>query len=158
MAKPDSIAGRDLEAASLPTLAFSEDSALARFKDLRWKHGPFCPRCGGSQIYNFADNRTYKCGACRQRFSVKVGTIFEDSKIGLAAWLSALQLITEGSRGVSAPELAKAVGVSRKTAAHMLQRLQQATRTPSFNRPLEAMDLTANPSKPRPHKTGEVVA
>jgi len=158
MAKPDSIVGRELDVASGPALAFSEDSALACFKALRWKHGPFCPRCGGSQIYSFADNRTYKCGACRQRFSVKVGTIFEDSKIGLAAWLSALQLITEGSRGVSAPELAKAVGVSRKTAAQMLKRLQQATRTPSYNRPLEATDPTANTSKPRTRRTGEMVA
>lgn len=118
----------------------SEDAALARFKSVRWRHGPFCPQCGSSQIYHFTDNRTHKCGACRQRFSVKVGTIFEDSKVGLAAWLTALQMVTQSSRGATAPELARAVGVSQKTAANMLQRLRKAARTPSFNRALEPRD------------------
>jgi len=117
---------------------FSEDVALARFKEVRWKHGAFCPHCGSSQVYHFSDHRTHKCGECRQRFSIKVGTIFEDSKVGLASWFLAVQLATENPHGVTPPELAQRIGVSRKTATLMLKRLRQAAQTPSFKRPLEA--------------------
>lgn len=146
MAKLDSIPlGREGDFPE-PMPALNEEAALARFTAVRWKHGAFCPRCGASQVYHFCDNRTHKCGACRQRFSAKVGTIFEDSKVGLAAWLVAIELATASSWGVTAAELSRRVGVTPKTAAQMLQRLRLAAQTPSFNRPLdETFGVDATP-------------
>ena len=61
------------------TAAFpDEQTCIRHFRAIRWANGPFCPYCGGSRIYHFADDKTHKCGDCRQRFSIKVGTIFED--------------------------------------------------------------------------------
>lgn len=140
----------------------AEDVAIARFTAVRWKHGAFCPHCGFTQVYHFSDNRTHKCGSCRQRFSLKMGTIFGDSKIGLAPWLTALQLATTSKTGITAKDLAQLVGVSRKTAAHMLDRIRLATQTPSFNQPIEAGVITAdtlsNKSRLRPGlRTGDPV-
>ncbi len=60
-----------------------EQSAIDHFTDIRWKNGASCPYCGFTKVYHFSDKRTHKCGDCRRRFSIKVGTIFEDSKIEL---------------------------------------------------------------------------
>ena len=57
-----------------------EQTAIDHFTAIRWRGGAFCPYCGGTRIYHFSDKRTHKCGDCRQRFSIKVGTIFEDQQ------------------------------------------------------------------------------
>jgi transposase-like protein len=69
-----------------------EQAAIDHFTAIRWKHGEFCPQCGSTKVYHFSDRRTHKCGGCRKRFSIKVGTIFEDSKIGLREWMLAVWL------------------------------------------------------------------
>jgi transposase-like protein len=140
MAKPDSITSSSLEDTVLSPLA-REDLALEQFKALRWKHGAFCPYCASAQIYHFRDNRTHKCGECRRRFSIKVGTVFEDSKVGLAGWFAAVQLAVEAPQGATPDELSKIIGVSRKTASQMLRRLRVAVLTPSFNRPIQVTGL-----------------
>ena len=58
-----------------------ERAAIAHFTAIRWKNGEFCPYCGGPKIYHFNNRKTHKCAQCRQRFSIKVGTIFEDSNL-----------------------------------------------------------------------------
>jgi transposase-like protein len=113
-----------------------EQSAVDHFTALRWKDGAFCPLCGSTRVYHFSDNRTHKCGDCRKRFSIKVGTIFEDSKIGLRQWMMAVWLITSHKKGIASTQLAKDIGVTQKTAWFMLHRLRHAAATPSFNRPL----------------------
>lgn len=128
--------------------ALPEEEAVARFRAVRWRHGAFCPHCGSSQVYHFSDNRTHKCGECRQRFSIKVGTIFEDSKIGLASWFLAVWLVTETPLGITAPELARRIGVSQKTATHMIKRLRQAAQTSSFSRPLEVVGIATDRPSP----------
>ena len=60
-----------------------EQSCIDHLRSIRWKTGSHCPYCGSTKVYDFSDKRTHKCGDCRQRFSIKVGTIFEDSKIPL---------------------------------------------------------------------------
>ncbi len=55
-----------------------EQSCIDYLKDIRWKDGEYCPHCGGAKVYHFSNNRTHKCGMCRKRFSIKVGTIFEE--------------------------------------------------------------------------------
>lgn len=146
MAKLDSIADVGEGVSPSAALALSEDLALARFSAVRWKHGAFCPHCGSAQVYHFSDNRTHKCGACRQRFSAKVGTIFEESKVGLASWLVAIHSATESESGVTAAELARRTGLTQKTAAHMLNRIRLAAQTPSFHRPLEEGVLSPDPT------------
>jgi transposase-like protein len=114
-----------------------EQSAIDHFTAIRWKNGAFCPYCGSTKVYHFSDRKTHKCGDCRQRFSIKVGTIFEDSKIGLRKWMMAIWLITSHKKGIASTQLAKDIGVTQKTAWFMTHRLRHAIRTQSFNRPLD---------------------
>ncbi len=114
-----------------------EDAAIAHFTKVRWADGAFCPHCGSTKVYHFSDNRTHKCGECRQRFSIKVGTIFEGSKVPLRKWLMAIWLVTSHKKGVASTQLAKDIAVTQKTAWFMLHRLRAAATTKSFNAPLD---------------------
>ena len=113
-----------------------EQAAVDHFTAIRWKHGAFCPHCGFDRVYHFSDKKTHKCGRCSRRFSIKVGTIFEDSKIPLRTWMLAIWLITSHKKSIASTQLAKDLGVTQKTAWFMTQRLRYAIRTKSFNRPL----------------------
>src|SRR5262245_30805023 len=87
-----------------------------------------CPICGSDHVTYLATQRRYKCYAKhpKAQFSLKVGTIFEDSAIGLEKWLPALWLLTNCKNGISSYELARALGVTQKTAWFMLSRLRLA--------------------------------
>ena len=113
-----------------------EHAAIDHLTALRWNNGAYCPHCGSAKVYHFSDNRTHKCGACRKRFSIRVGTIFEDSKIELRKWFMAIWLITSHKKGVASTQLAKDIGVTQKTAWFILHRLRHAAQTRSFARPL----------------------
>jgi len=96
---------------------------------LRWENGsPVCPKCNAAQgernHYWLAKQRRWKCYSCRKQFSVKVGTIFEDSPIGLDKWLCALWLLVNCKNGVSSYEVARDLGISQKSAWFVLQRLR----------------------------------
>lgn len=114
-----------------------EQAAIDHLRSIRWRDGAFCPHCGSTRVYHFSDNRTHKCGDCRQRFSIKVGTIFEDSKIGLHKWFMAIYLITSHKKGIASTQLARDIAVTQKTAWFMLHRLRHAAETKSFNAPLK---------------------
>ena len=114
-----------------------EQTCVEHFRAIRWAHGAFCPYCGGTHIYDFSDGRTHKCGDCRQRFSIKVGTIFEDTKLPLRKWFIAIWLITSHKKGIASTQLAKDLGVTQKTAWFVLHRLREASKTGSFNRMLD---------------------
>jgi transposase-like protein len=116
-----------------------EQSCIRHFRAIRWANGPFCPYCGGMKVYHFSDDKTHKCGDCRQRFSIKVGTIFEDTKLPLRKWFIAIWLITSHKKGIASTQLARDVGVTQKTAWFMTHRLREAAKTKSFNRPLSGM-------------------
>jgi len=120
------------------TRAFpDEQTCIAHFRSIRWAQGAFCPYCGGTRIYDFSDDRTHKCGDCRQRFSIKVGTIFEDTKLTLRKWFIAIWLITSHKKGIASTQLAKDVGITQKSAWFVLHRLREASKTGSFNRMLD---------------------
>src|ERR1700691_5665921 len=91
----------------------------------KWgKSGPTCPRCE-SKRHSFLKTRLmWKCLDCRKQFSVKVGTIFEDSPIGLDKWLCALWLLVNCKNGVSSYEVSRDLGISQKSAWFVLQRLR----------------------------------
>lgn len=114
-----------------------EQSCIDHLRSIRWKNGAYCPHCGSLKVYHFKDQRNHKCGDCRKRFSIKVGTIFEDSKIPLRKWFMAIWLITSHKKGVASTTLARDIKVTQKTAWFMLHRLRHAARTRSFKRPLD---------------------
>ncbi len=114
-----------------------EQSCIDHLRAIRWRDGEFCPHCGGCRIYHFSDRKTFKCGDCRERFSIKVGTIFEDTKLPLRKWFAAIWMITNHPKGIASTTLAKDLKITQKTAWFVLHRLRHAARTPSFNAPLK---------------------
>ena len=114
-----------------------EQAAIDHFTAIHWKHGEHCPYCGSVRLFHFSDKRTHKCADCRRRFSIKVGTVFEGTKIPLRKWLAAIWLITSNRKGIASTQLARDIAVTQKTAWFMLHRLRHAARTRSFNRSLK---------------------
>ncbi|SON56731.1 Transposase [Hartmannibacter diazotrophicus] len=114
-----------------------EQSCVDHLRSIRWRDGEFCPHCNGGRIYHFSDRKTFKCSDCRKRFSIKVGTIFEDTKLPLRKWFMAIWLITNHPKGIASTTLAKDLKVTQKTAWFVLHRLRHAARTQSFNAPLK---------------------
>jgi transposase-like protein len=96
---------------------------------IRWPGGTVrCPTCNSDRVTYLASVRRYKCYAKhpRAQFSLKVGTVFEDSPLGLEKWLPALWLLTGCKNGISSYELARALGITQKSAWFMLHRLRLA--------------------------------
>jgi transposase-like protein len=96
---------------------------------IRWADGVVrCPYCDATKLTYLEKARVYRCygNHSKQKFSLKVGTIFEDSAIGLEKWLPAAWLISNCKNGISSYELARALGITQKSAWHMLHRLREA--------------------------------
>lgn len=113
------------------------DVATEFVKNLRWPDGPVCDRCGTvDNAYYLAKRRVWKCknGKCGRQFSVKVGTIFEDSPLGLDKWLPAVWLIANSKNGVSSHELGRALGITQKSAWFMLHRIRVAMQNGSLDK------------------------
>lgn len=106
-------------------------------KGIKWPTGEItCPKCGGDNIGEIKSRRMFQCKAkdCRKQFSVKVGTIFEDSPLPLQKWFVAVWSISNAKNGISSCELSRAIGVTQKTAWHMLHRIRLAMQTKSFKK------------------------
>src|ERR1700687_6207231 len=100
---------------------------------LRWPDGKvLCPHCGSDDVEYLPNARVFKCYQKHplQKFSLKVGTIFEDSPIGLDKWLPVMWLLVNSKNGVSSWEIHRSMGVTQKTAWFMLQRARLATQDP----------------------------
>jgi transposase-like protein len=121
--------------AAFPT----EQSAIDHFTAIRWANGKFCPLCGnadGTRIGTLTGTNTHKCYVCRKRFSIRVGTIFQDTKLPLRTWFAAVWLLRNHPKGIASTTLATDLGVTQKTAWFMAHRLHYVQRTKSFNAPL----------------------
>jgi transposase-like protein len=97
--------------------------------NLRWPDGKvLCPRCGSDDVSYLPNARVFKCYVKheRQKFSLKVGTIFEDSPLPLEKWLPVMWMLVNAKNGVSSWEIHRSVGVTQKTAWFMLQRCRLA--------------------------------
>ncbi len=102
-----------------------EQNCIDTVAAMRWPDGkPTCPYCNGQKHYWMAVQRRWKCAACRKQFSVKVGTIFEDSALPLDKWLVAMWMLVNCKNGVSSYEIARDLKVTQKSAWFMLQRLR----------------------------------
>jgi len=111
------------------------DVCLQFMANLRWPDGVVkCPICGSAKVHFLANQRRWKCSAKhdRRQFSIKVGTIFEDSPLGLDKWLPAVWLLTNCKNGISSYEVAKDLGVTQKTAWFMDHRIRKAMQRGSF--------------------------
>jgi transposase-like protein len=113
-----------------------EQAAIDHLRAIRWRDGAYCPYCASKRVMHFSDKKTHKCHDCRQRFSIKVGTIFEDTKLPLRKWFATIWLITSHKKGIASTQLAKDLRITQKSAWFVLHRLRYAARTRSFNRPL----------------------
>ena len=111
-------------------LFFADDENCRKAVEaIRWPNCVVrCPRCGSDKVTYLANQRRWKCYEkhAKPQFSLKVGTIFEDSAIGFDKWLPALWLVTNCKNGISSYELARHLGVTQKTAWFMLSRLRLA--------------------------------
>jgi len=104
-----------------------EQTCIDAVAFMRWPGGPRCPYCLGDEAknpYYIKTAKRWKCRSCRNQFSVKKFTIFEDSPIPLQKWLPAMWMLVNCKNGVSSYEIHRALGVSQKTAWFMLHRLR----------------------------------
>ncbi len=114
---------------------FSDPDVCTEFvAKLRWPEGPFCPRCGCVDYSYLSTRKVWKCKGCKKQYSVKLGTIFESSPLGLDKWLPAVWLVANSKNGISSHELGRSLGVTQKSAWFMLHRIRLAMQTRSFLR------------------------
>src|SRR5271166_4740355 len=117
---------------------FSDFENCRKFMvELRWPDGIVrCPRCGSDKVTYLEKARVYNCNAKhpKQKFSLKVGTILEDSPIGLDKWLCAMWLMVSCKNGISSYEIHRALGITQKTAWFLDHRIRLALMSGSFEK------------------------
>lgn len=117
---------------------FTETENCRKFMvQVRWPDGVVkCPTCGATKLTWLAKAKVYRCyeDHPKQKFSLKVGTVFEDSPIGLDKWLPSVWLLVNAKNGISSYELHRALGVTQKTAWFMLHRIRLAMQAKSFEK------------------------
>jgi transposase-like protein len=100
--------------------------------NLRWPDGLVsCPRCGSEEHSFISTRRMWFCKGCKKQFTLKVGTTFEDSPIGLDKWMAAFWLLCNSKNGISSCEVARALGVTQKSAWFMLHRIRKTMKDDS---------------------------
>ena len=105
----------------------NEDAARAWFEGRVWPKGRHCPHCGSVNTHEAShNNMPYRCSDCRGYFSVKTGTAMHKSLVPLRKWAFAIYLHLTSLKGVSSMKLHRDIGVTQKTAWHMLQRIRKA--------------------------------
>lgn len=118
----------------------NEEAAYAYVEARLWPNGPVCPHCGGVERISKMQGKstrvgTYKCYQCRKPFTVKIGTIFEDSKVRMNVWLQAIYLIAGSKKGISSNQLHRILGVTLKTAWFLSHRIREAMRSGDLDVP-----------------------
>src|SRR6266566_921486 len=119
------------------------DRALNQLVEIRWPGGVICPICGSKRVSFLSTRRLWKCSQKhdRRQFSIKVGSIFEDSPIGLDKWLVAMWLIVNCKNGISSYEIGRALGVTQKSAWFMDHRIRLALQAGSFDKLLGEVEV-----------------
>lgn len=110
-------------------LYFKDPETCTTFMaQLRWPEGVTCPYCAGKAVSYLATRRIWKCmnKECHRQFSVKVGTVMEDSPIGLDKWLAAIWMISNDKNGISSYEIHRALDITQKSAWFLLHRIRLA--------------------------------
>ncbi len=101
---------------------------------LRWPAGVSCPRCESKEHSFVSTRRLWFCKGCKKQFTVKVGSIFEDSPLGMDKWMMGMWLIVNCKNGISSCEIARDLGITQKSAWYMDHRLRRALHSGSFEK------------------------
>ena len=108
---------------------------------VRWPNGAQCPICESTEVSYISTRRSWQCKACKKQFTVKLGSVMEDSPIGLDKWLCAIWMIVNDKNGISSYEIHRGLGITQKSAWFLLHRIRLAMQTGTFNKfsgPVEA--------------------
>lgn len=116
-----------------------ETAARKHLEAIRWPDGPYCPFCGVMDEVKALGGKSmgpgwYHCESCRKKFTVRVGTVYERSKVPLHKWILATQLMCASKKGISAHQLHRTLGVTYKTAWFMAHRIREGMK-PSTESP-----------------------
>ncbi len=106
--------------------------AFAAAVALRWPNGITCPRCESKEHSFISTRKIWFCKGCKKQFTVKLGSIFEDSPLGMDKWMFATWLVSNCKNGVSSCEIARHLGITQKSAWFMDHRIRHAMHTGSF--------------------------
>ncbi|MCY3956462.1 MAG: IS1595 family transposase [Nitrospira sp.] len=111
----------------ITTMFPDEATAEQWFIQQRWPNGPVCPHCQSGNVQSGAKHKTmpYRCRTCRKRFSVRVGTVLENSRLDLRIWAIAIYIQTTGLKGTSSMKLYRDLGVTQKTAWYLSHRIRE---------------------------------
>src|SRR6266700_7036033 len=116
-------------------LYFSDaDNCINFLSQMRWPNGVECPMCASKELSYLTTRRLWKCKACKKQFSVKVGSIMEDSPIGLDKWLAGIWLIANAKNGISSYEIHRSLGITQKSAWFLLHRIRKAMQDNSLGK------------------------
>jgi len=124
---------------NLSSLHFHDKKKAYEYVEARlWPQGAVCPHCGAMDRVGKLNGKTtrvglWKCYECRKPFTVKIGTIFEDSKVPMRLWLQAMHLVAGSKKGISSNQLHRILGVTLKTAWFMSHRIREAIRDASMD-------------------------
>jgi len=152
-----------LNLATMAEMFADENKAREWLESKLWPAGPVCPHCASVDVYNLAKTRAglYKCKGCLKQFTVRIGTIMEESKIPIRKWLMAIHLMTSSKKGVSSHQIARECGITQKSAWFVNHRIREAMKQEPMASLLEGtveVDETYVGGKPRkgtgPHKRG----
>jgi transposase-like protein len=103
-----------------------QESARKYLENLLWPNGVRCPHCGLTEHVTVLKSGYYSCKQCKEKFTVRTGTIFERSHVPLHKWLYAMYLLVTARKGISSMQLSKEIGITQKSAWFVLQRLREA--------------------------------
>lgn len=115
---------------------FSDDLTCIKFlADMRWENGvAICPRCQCDRTSFLTTRKLWKCLGCKKQFSIKVGTIFQDSAIKLDKWLAAMWMLATCKNGISSYEVHRAIGITQRSAWFVMHRLRTAMASGTFEK------------------------
>ena len=118
-------------------------------KSILWQKGGYCPFCGSHQIHEYKSNfKKNRCYSCKQDFSIRKNTIFDDSRLSLHKWFICIYLVNSSKQGISSLELARQVDITQKSAWLVLQRIKGAFvlngSNALFNNPEEIIETCLN--------------
>lgn len=135
-----------------------KDRAFEAAKEFRWPSGNVtCPRCGETKHSFIKTRRLWFCYVCKKQFTVKVGTVMEDSPIDLGKWMIAIWMLANCKNGISSYELGKTIGIRQNSAWFMLHRIREAmhddrTHKFGFGGPVESDEAFIGPNPVKMHK------
>ena len=106
----------------------TEDAARLHFEGQRWTDGAYCAHCGSFNVAEVKEHKPmpYRCRDCRKHFSVRTGTVLEESRLPLQKWLMAIYMMTAARKGIPSTQMARELGITQKSAWFLAQRIREA--------------------------------